>query len=357
MENWRVMHVQSRAAATPLTLTSALAVSALVLSACGEGDGGNGEGGEGGSYSIGIAQPVAHPALDETREGFKQAFEDAGVEVDWEEQNAQGDASTETTIAGQMADGGHDLVGTIATTQSQAVATSVTDDPVIFMAITDPEDAGLVDSWEAPGGNLTGTSDLNPVDEQLELIQQVDEDIESVGILYASGESNSEVQVDLAQEAAEELDLEIVTSTITNSSEVQQGVESLSGVDAIWIPTDNVVVSALEAVVQFSQQNDIPLFSADTDSVVRGAVGTYGIDYFALGLQAGEMALRVLEDGEDPGEMPVETLEDLELYLNPEAAEEMGLELPGELLDSADVIVGEDVEPEDPAEAGEDEEE
>lgn len=331
-----------------------LAAAALLLTACGD-DNGNGEGGgDGESYSIGIAQPVAHPALDATRDGFKEAFEEAGVDAEFEEQNAQGDPSTESTIAGQLAGGGHDLIATIATSQSQAVASAVTDDtPIVFMAITDPEDAGLVGSWDEPGENRTGTSDLNPVQDQLELLTEIDDSIETIGVLYASGETNSEVQVEMAHEAADALGLEVQESTITASAEVQQGVESLSGVDAIWIPTDNVVVSALEAVLQFGQQNEIPVFSADTDSVVRGAVATYGIDYHALGVQAGEMALRILQDGEDPASMPVETLEDLELYVNPEAAELMGLELSDEILEDADVVVGEDVEAEDPEDAGE----
>ncbi|OSM44380.1 sugar ABC transporter substrate-binding protein [Nesterenkonia sp. PF2B19] len=329
--------------------STGLTVLALLMGACGAtnagdaGSAGDADGSAEESFSIGIAQPVAHPSLDATREGFKEAFEEAGVEVDWEEQNAQGDASTEATIAAQLAGGGHDLIATIATSQSQQVATATQggDTPVLFMVITDPEAAGLVDSWEEPGGHMTGTSDLNPVDDQLELITRVDPSVETVGILYASGETNSQVQVDLAEEAAEEQGLDLRTATVTNSAEVQQGVESLDGVDALWIPTDNVVVSALESVVQFSQQRQIPLFSADADSVERGAVATYGVDHHAIGRQSGQMALRILLDGEDPAVMPVETAEDHELHVNPEAAESMGLEIPAEILESADVVVGE----------------
>lgn len=325
-----------------------------MLTSCGDGGGGD-QGTEEDPYSIGIAQPVEHPSLDATREGFKAAFEEADVAVEWTERNAQGDAATESTVAGQLAEGDHDLLATIATSQSQQIVTATQgeDTPVVFMAVTEPEEAGLVDSWEEPGANVTGLSDLNPVEEQLGLITEADPDVETIGILYASGEVNSEVQVELAQEASEELGVDIETSTITNSSEVQQGVESLSGVDAIWIPTDNVVVSGLESVISFGRDQQIPVFSADGDSVARGTIGSYAVDYEALGQQAGEMALRILEEDEEPGQMPVETLDDVQLYLNPEAAEQMGLEVPQELMDSADVVVGEDIDPEDPEDAEE----
>lgn len=328
-------------------------MAAILLTSCGDGGGGEEEGTEDDPYSIGIAQPVEHPSLDAAREGFKEAFADADAEVEWTERNAQGDAATETTVAGQLAEGGHDLLATIATSQSQQIVTATQgeDLPVVFLAVTEPEEAGLVDSWEEPGANVSGLSDLNPVDEQLGLITEADPDVESIGVLYASGEVNSEVQVEMAREAAEELGVELETSTITNSAEVQQGVESLSGVDAIWIPTDNVVVSGLESVISFGRDQQIPVFSADGDSVARGTIGSYAVDYEALGRQAGEMALRILQDGEDPAETPVETLDDIQLYLNPDAAEQMGLEVPEELMESADVVVGEDVEPEDPEDA------
>lgn len=322
-----------------------LAGAALLLSGCGaDGGGADQEAGEAEeqSFSVGIAQPVAHPSLDATREGFKEAVEDADVQVDWEEQNAQGDPSIEATIASQLAGGDHDLIATIATSQSQQVATATQGGhtPVLFMVITDPEAAGLVESWEEPGGHMTGTSDLNPVDEQLELITQIDPTVETVGVLYASGETNSQVQVDLAEEAAEDLGLEIRTATVTSSAEVQQGVEALDDVDALWIPTDNVVVSALESVIQFGQEQEIPLFAADVDSVERGAVATYGVDHHAIGRQSAEMALRILLEDEDPATMPVETSEEHELHVNPEAAEQMGLEIPEEVLGAADVLVG-----------------
>lgn len=342
-----------------LRVTSVSAVALLVLSAC--SDNGNGEGGgneaDGETFDIGITQYVSHPALDNAREGFKDAFADADVEVNWDEQNAQADQATSSNIAGTFATAGLDLVHAIATPTSQAAAQQITDTPIVFSSVTDPEEAGLVESWEEPGGNITGASDLNPVREQLELLLEIVPDVETVGVVYSSGEPNSAVQVDLLNEAAEELGVEVQEATISASSEVQQGVESLSGVDAIYVPTDNAVVSALESVIQYGQQNEVPILAAEADSVTRGAMATYGIDYQQLGYQAGEMALRILLDGEDPATMAVETQENLELTVNPEAAEMFGVELADELIDRADVVVGEDVDAQDPAEAGDPEDE
>ena len=341
-------------------LTAGVAAAALLLTACGNGNGdddANGDNGEAAeSYSIGVTQFLNHPALDSSAEGFKEAFDEAGIEVEWDEQNAQGEQETASNIAGTFASGDYDLIHAIATPTAQAAAQQITEDPVVFSAITDPEDAGLVDSWEEPGGNLTGASDMNPVAEQLELLLEIVPDLETVGVVYSSGEANSQVQVELLNEAADELGLEVEEATISASAEVQQGVESLSA-DAIYVPTDNAVVSALEAVIQYGQQNEVPILAAEADSVIRGAVATYGIDYHQLGIQAGEMAIRILQDGEDPATMAVETLSQLELTVNPEAAEAMGIEIPEEVMDRADVVVGEDVDAEDPAEAGEDDDE
>ncbi len=323
-----------------LTLTAALAVTALGLTACGD----SGDAGAGGDekYTVGINQLVSHPALDGAREGFKEAFSDAGLEVTFEEQNAQGEQATVTSIASTFAnDGDVDLVAAIATPAAQGTAAAVKDKPVVFMAVTDPKGAELVASEEAPGGNVTGVSDRNPVQEQLQLLKDVNPDAKTVGIVYNSGEANSAVQVEQAKEAGQELGLEIKEATVTNSSEVQQGVQSLSDVDGIYVPTDNAVVSALETVVGFGEENDIPVISADIDSVDRGALGTYGIDYKAHGKQAGEMAVKILKDGANPGEIAVGFADpaNLQLVLNPAAAEAYGVEIPAELTDEADRLV------------------
>ena len=155
---------------------------------------------------------------------------------------------------------------------------------------------------------------------------------------YSSGEVNSEVQVELAQEAAAELGLEVETAAITNSGEVQQAADSLD-VDAFYVPTDNTVVSGFEALLQVAESSSVPVIGAEGDTVERGAVGTYGIDYEQLGYQTGEMAVRVLVEGADPAEMPIETQTELTLIVNRAAAERQGVELSEDLLERADTVL------------------
>ncbi len=333
-----------------LGLIGAAGAAALALAACGgSGDGAGSDptddaAGGGGlePITVGISQFVQHPALDAATAGFKQAFLDAGyVEgetITFDEQNAQGDVANTTTIATTFAGDDLDLVLAVATPSAQAAAQSIADVPVLFTAVTDPVAAGLVDSNEAPGSNVTGTSDLNPVADQLELLKEIVPDASSVGIVYSSGEVNSEVQVDLAKEAAGDLGLEIVEATITNSSEIQQAAESLGDVDAIYVPTDNAVVSGIAALVQISESQGIALIGAEAGTVEGGAIATIGIDYEALGHQTGEMGLSII-DGGDPATMPVETLKKLQLVINPGAAERMGVTLPDSIVDAADKVI------------------
>jgi putative ABC transport system substrate-binding protein len=324
-----------------LSALALVAASAFALSGCAAGE--PSASGSDDMITIGISQIVQHQALDDAREGFKQAFADAGyvegTDIAFDEQNAQGEQATASTIAAKFAADKVDLVLAIATPTAQAAVQTITDIPVLFTAVTEPEEAGLVESWDKPGSNVTGTSDLNPVKEQLELIQEILPDAKSVGIIYSSGEVNSEVQVKLAKEAAKDLGLTIEEATVTNSSEVAQATVSLGDVDAIYIPTDNRVTEGLEAVIQYSETNQIPLFGAENGQVERGAIATYGISYTDLGYQTGGMAIRILEDGENPADMPVETLDTIEFILNPAAAERMGVTLSEELLAKADRLI------------------
>lgn len=294
------------------------------------------EGGE--SYTIGINQLVQHPALDAATEGFKQAFEDAGVEVTFEEQNANGEQGTALTIAQQFASDNLDLVLAVATPAAQATAQNITDTPVLFTAVTDAESAELVDSNDAPGGNVTGTSDVAPIEEQLELIQQLVPDVKSIGIVYASGEVNSQVQVDAVDEAASPLGIEVKTQTVTTVNEIQQAVDALGDVDVIYVPTDNMVVSGIASLVQIAEQNQIPVVGAESGTVEGGAVATLGIDYTELGRQTGEMALRILQEDADPATMPVETATEFTYVINEDAAERQGVEIPQEILDKAERV-------------------
>lgn len=295
----------------------------------------SGNGGEGESFKILVAQIVTHTSLDESIAGFKAAIADAGLDVTYDEQNANGDQTVVASIAGAAASSNADLILAVATPMAQGLAQAVIDTPILFTSVTDPTDAGLVDSMDAPGANVTGTSDANPVDEQVELIKQFVPDIKTLGVVYNTGERNSSIQVEWVKEAADKLGIEVKEAGATTSTEVQQAAQSLD-VDAIYVPTDNTVVSALDSVISVGESKGIPVFAAEGDSVKNGTVATYGLSYYQLGYQTGQMAVRILTEGANPAEMAVETQTDLLLYINKGAADRMDVKIPADLLESAD---------------------
>jgi putative ABC transport system substrate-binding protein len=291
-------------------------------------------------YLIGISQFVEHPALDAVRNGFIDYLKEQGYvegkNVTYDINFAQADFGTAAQIAEKLVGENPDLILTIATPSSQAMVKATTTIPIVFSAITDPVGAGLVSSLSGGGANVTGTSDLSPVDKQFELIKKIVPNIKKLGFIYNAGEANSVTSLNQAKEEGAKLGIEIVEATVSNSSEVMMAAESLVGkVDAIHIPTDNTVVSAFEAITNVCVDNKIPRFAADVDSVPRGAVAALAIDYYRLGLQTGRMAVEILE-GKNPGDMPTETLEDLLLYVNLDSAKKMGVTIPADLLEKAD---------------------
>ncbi len=288
------------------------------------------------AYTVGITQIVSHPALDAAVEGFQQGLADRGfTNVSYDMQNAQGDTATAVSIAQKFANDDVDLVLGVATPTTQAVVKAITDKPIVFTAVTDPVGAGLVDDAEAPSANVTGVSDMLPMEPTLELIKRVVPDIKSLGVLYNAGEANSVFLIEQQKKAAEAMDITVVEATASNSAEVQAAADSLVGrVDAISVLTDNTVVSAFESVVKVCQENDIPLFAGDTDSVKRGAVAAYAFDYRDLGVQSGHMAADIL-GGTQIADIPVQYAENLQLSINPDAAEAMGVSLPDDLVSEA----------------------
>ncbi|WP_423299862.1 ABC transporter substrate-binding protein [Glutamicibacter nicotianae] len=323
---------------TAMKFAAIAAAGALALTACG-GSGEQGAAGGGDEpVKIGISQFVSHPSLDAVVTGFKAGMEEAGYtgeKISYDENNAETDQATNTSIAGKLAaDSDIDLVLAVATPSAQAAAQAITNVPVLFSAVTDPVDAKLVASNEAPGANVTGTSDMNPVDEQLQLLKDLVPDAKKVGIVYSSGEANSAVQVKMAKEAAKDLGLTIEEAAVSASSEVQQAASSLD-VDAYYVPTDNAVVSALEGLLQVAEKNKVPVISADGESVKRGATATYGINYEKLGEQTAAMAVKLLKGEAEPATMPVETISEVDLYLNEDAAKKAGIEFTDEMKSEA----------------------
>jgi len=295
------------------------------------------------TVNIGITQIVEHPALDACRQGFidklkEYGFED-GKNVKYDIQIAQGNVATANQIAKNFVGDNKDIIVAIATPSALAVANATKKIPVIISAITDPVGAKLVKSLEKPGTNVTGTTDMSPVKEQLSLFKELGLDVKNVGIIYNAGEANSRSLVNLAKKVAKELNMNIVEATVTNSSGVLLAAKSLVGkVDGIYIPTDNTIVSALESVLQVAFDNKLPVITGDTDSVERGSLASLGINYYKLGKQTGEIAYKVI-NGANPAETPVETLKDLELFINLKSAEKMNIKVPEDFIKKAAKVI------------------
>ncbi|WP_047153431.1 ABC transporter substrate-binding protein [Aneurinibacillus tyrosinisolvens] len=283
--------------------------------------------------SIGITQIIEHPALDASREGFIQALKDNGfADADIDFQSAQGDPSMVSSIAQKFAADKKDAILAIATSSAQSVvkATEGTDIPVFFTAITDPLGAKLVDNLEKPGKNVTGYSDTHPeaINKLVALMKELMPDKKTVGIIYNSGEANSVVNVNNAKKAMDKNGLKAVEVNAGNTSEVKQAADSLVGkVDMLYIPKDNTAVAALKTIVQVAEQNKIPMFVGEMDSVRNGGFAGFGADYKDLGYKTGLMAVKVLKGEAKPGDLPVQFPKELNLGVNKEAAANEGIDL------------------------------
>ena len=296
------------------------------------------------SYQVSVSQFVEHPALDAVLKGFQDNLRENGVTVTYNIHNAQANMATANQIGHQIMGEKPDLILAIATPTAQACAQALKKSPhmqktpMLFTAVTDPVGAGLVKDLKHPGANITGVSDMLPVNRHLMMVKTFLPEIKRMGFLYNAGEVNSKVLVPLFQAEAQKMGFEIVEAAISKSSDVYQAAKSLVGkVDAVFIPTDNTVVSALESAIKVCEQNKLPLFNADVDSVKRGSVAAMGFDYYKHGLQTGKLAQRILK-GAAPAATPVEFQEELQLHINAQAAEKMGIAIPAVLLETADKI-------------------
>ncbi len=293
---------------------------------------------------ISVNQFVEHPALDAVLKGLQDSLKDQGIEVKYNVHNAQANMGTATQIAKQMVGEKPDIMVAIATPSAQACAQALNKAPedmkrpFLFTAVTDPVAAGLVNDLNNPGGYITGVSDLLPLKEHINMVMTFMPGIKKLGFLYNAGEANSKVLVPKLQAIAAEMGFEVVEATASKTADVYQAAKSLVGrVDAVFIPTDNTIVSALESVLKVGVQNKLPIFAADVDSVARGAVAAMGFDYYKHGVQTGVMAAKIL-NGQNPAEIPVEFQKDLELHINKTFAEKMGVTPPAELLQKATKI-------------------
>ena len=294
---------------------------------------------EGETYKIGVLQLVQHSALDASNEGFFAALDDAGIKYEADQQNASGEQVNCMTIAEKLVNDGNDLILAIATPAAQAVAGVTEEIPILLTAVTDPAASGLVNDNANPGVNVSGTSDLTPVKEQIQLLQQILPEAKTVGLLYCSAESNSEIQVAMAKEACDAAGLAYEEYTVPGSNEIQTVVESMVGkVDVIYTPTDNVIAAGMATVAMIASDNNIPCICGEAGMVEAGGLATYGIDYFQLGYMAGEQAIEILVNDADITTMPIGYLpaERCELTVNKTTADALGIDISG--LENAVII-------------------
>lgn len=296
--------------------------------------------------TVAVTQIVEHPALDAVYQGVRdQLAEDGyreGENLTLLHESAQGNTAIASQIARKFVGENPDVIVAIATPSAQTAAAATKKIPVVFSAVTDPVGAKLVQSLEAPGANITGVSDMLPVDKHLDLLQRIMPDAKRIGTVYNPGEANAVSLVNLLEERLAARGLTLVKAAATKTSEVLGAARSLVGnVDAIYLTTDNTVISAAEAVISVGERSRIPVFAADTATVERGAVAALGFNYYEHGRQTGRMVLRIL-NGAEPASIPVETMDTLDLFVNPGAAERMGITLSDDLIREAKKVVRDD---------------
>lgn len=319
---------------------AAVLTAAAMLAAAGcngtqttESDAGN----NGEKVQIGIIQLMAHDALDQSYEGFIQALKDGGYDESKAEityQNGQGETTNLSTIADQYIGKNVDLIFAIATPAAQAAAGKTTEIPIIGTAITDFAEAGLVESNDNPGTNVSGTTDMNPIEGQLDLLFELAPETKTVGFIYNSSEDNSQLQVKIAKEYLDTKGVAYTEKTVSTTNDVQQAVTSLvNDCDAIYVPTDNVLASAMSIVSEVTASSNTPVICGESGMVKSGGLATLGINYYNLGYQAGEMAIRVL-GGADISTMAIEASTNYDFCINGDVANAIGVTVPEKYAES-----------------------
>jgi putative tryptophan/tyrosine transport system substrate-binding protein len=276
---------------------------------------------------------------DGVQDELKAAGFEPGKNLKYEYQSAQGNTGTAAQIARKYVGERPDVIVAIATPSAQAVVAASKDIPVVYSAVTDPVAAKLVKNWDASGTNVTGVSDLSPLEKHLDLIKRVVPGAKRVGVIYSPGEANSVAIVESLKKTVSAAGMTLVEASAARTVDVASAAQSLVGkVDVIYAPTDNNVMSAFEGIVKVAQQAKIPVVAADTDAVKRGAVAALGLNYYDIGHQTGKIVVSILK-GQAPGTIASQTSNNFELHVNPAAAEKQGVKLSEALIKSAQVVV------------------
>ena len=284
------------------------------------------------TFKIGVTQIVEHPSLNAAFEGFQKALEDSGLDVEYDIQNAQNDNSSNTTIANNLVSSGVDLIFANSTPSAQAAASASQDIPIIFTSVTDAVSAELVESMESPGGNVTGTIDMHPeaIPNTMKFLKE-ELGAKNVGMVFNAGEQNSRSQVDNVKELLKDMDMNVVEAAVATSADVKQATESLIGkVDSLYIITDNTVVSALESVISVANDNKLPMMVGEFDSVKRGGLAAYGFEYYDIGYEAGQMAVKILNGEAEPASLAVQNPQNLKFIMNKDTTTAIELEIKDE---------------------------
>ena len=289
-----------------------------------------------GKIKIGILQLVEHDALDASYRGFVDGLKEAGYEdgkniiIDY--QNAQGEQANCITIGQKFINDKSDLILAIATPAAQAVANMTKDIPILITAVTDPADSKLVNDNNAPGGNVTGTSDLTPVESQIELLTEITPNVKTVGLLYCSSEQNSVFQINMAKRKLDSMGIKHIDLTVSNPNEIQQVLQSAIGkVEAVYTPTDNMIAAGMATVALVAEPAKLPVVCGEGGMTKLGGTATYGISYYELGKLTSTQAISILKGEKNPAEMPIEYLQKFDLIVNTNMVESIGLTIPESL--------------------------
>lgn len=319
-----------------------LVLSLLLLVGCAKG--GKDESASSGDdvLKIGILQFAQHPSLDNCREGVIEGLKEDGfvegknLKIDY--QNAQADMGISAQIANSFVSNKVDMIIAIATPAAMSAynATLNTDIPVVYTALSDPVAAQVADENKNPVGNITGTSDILPVEEQLNMIREILPDAKNIGILHTSSEANSDSMLKIYKNLAGKYNFKIVDEAINTTSDIPLATDNiLSKVDAITNLLDNTVVNSLPTILDKANEKKIPVFGSEIEQVKMGCLGSEGIEYISLGNQTGKMASKILKGEKKAKEMPYETILEPNLYLNSKVAENLGIKIPKDLVDRA----------------------
>ena len=285
--------------------------------------------------TVGLVQLVEHPALDEANRGIVDAVNARGLKVAFDQQNAQADQSNLGNIAQRFVTQKYPLIFAIATPAAQTVANATDKTPIVATAVTDFVVAKLVKANDKPGTNVTGSSDLNPVAAQLDLILKIVPNAKRIGTIYNSSEINSQYQVGILKEEISKRGLQLTELTVSSVNDVQQTAQSMIGkVDAIYVPTDNIIASAMPILTKITTPAKVPVISGEEGPLKGGALATVGVDYYNLGRIAGEMGADILEGKSKPQDMAIRYQSEFNAKINETAAKALGIAIPESLKDA-----------------------